>query len=122
MKLPTRNVALVAIFAALHYVLSLIRPYVPAVAIPEINISLEALIALVFGLVLGPYLAALAAFLGAFVAWTLPLGGMGPYVCHSYSRKTLLSVVKNYIRSKNINQLATAALHLRLFSWRNSLT
>ena len=79
MKLTTRNVALVAIFAALYYVLSLITPYVPAIAIPEIKISLEALIASIFGLVLGPYLGALTAFLGAFVAWTLPPGGMSPY-------------------------------------------
>jgi len=78
-KLTTRNVALAAIFAALYYVLSLITPYVPAIAIPEIKISLEALIASVFGLVLGPYLGALTAFLGAFVAWTLPPGNMSPY-------------------------------------------
>jgi hypothetical protein len=38
-----------AVFAALYYVLSLITPYVPAVAIPEIKISLEALIASIFG-------------------------------------------------------------------------
>jgi hypothetical protein len=78
-KLTTRNVALAAIFAALYYVLSLITPYVPAIAIPEIKISLEALIASIFGLVLGPYLGALTAFLGAFVAWTLPPGSMSPY-------------------------------------------
>jgi hypothetical protein len=78
-KLTTRNVALAAIFAALYYVLSLITPYVPAIAIPEIKISLEALIASIFGLVLGPYLGALTAFLGAFVAWTIPPGSMSPF-------------------------------------------
>lgn len=79
MKLSTQNVALMAVFAALYYVLSLITPYVPAVAIPEIKISLEALIASIFGLILGPYLGALTAFLGAFVSWTLPPGSMSPY-------------------------------------------
>ena len=79
MKLSAKNVALTAIFAALYYVLSLITPYIPAVAIPEIKISLEALIASVYGLILGPYLGALAAFVGAFVAWTLPPGSMSPY-------------------------------------------
>lgn len=49
MKLSAQNVALMAVFAALYYVLSLITPYIPAVAIPEIKISLEALIASIFG-------------------------------------------------------------------------
>ncbi|MGB9854127.1 MAG: ECF transporter S component, partial [Candidatus Bathyarchaeales archaeon] len=79
MKLSSKNAALTAIFAALYYVLSLITPYIPAVAIPEIKISLEALIASVYGLILGPYLGALAAFVGALVAWTLPPGSMSPY-------------------------------------------
>jgi uncharacterized membrane protein len=78
-KLSAQNAALVAVFAALYYVLSLITPYVPAVAIPEIKISLEALIATIFGVILGPYLGALTAFVGALVAWTLPPGSMSPY-------------------------------------------
>jgi hypothetical protein len=68
-----------AVFAALYYILSLITPYVPAVGIPEIKISLEALIASLFGLILGPYLGALTAFIGATVSWTLPPVGMSPY-------------------------------------------
>ena len=67
--LTTRNVALMAIFAALYFVLSLITPYVPAIGVPEIKISLEALIATLFGLILGPYLGALAAFLGALIGF-----------------------------------------------------
>jgi hypothetical protein len=79
MRLSTKNVALTAIFAALYYVLSLISPFIPAIAIPEIKISLEALIASVYGLILGPYLGALAAFVGALVSWSLPPGSMSPY-------------------------------------------
>ncbi|MEM2999206.1 MAG: hypothetical protein QXX34_01610 [Candidatus Bathyarchaeia archaeon] len=79
LKLTSRNVALAAIFAALYYVLSLITPYVPAIAIPEIKISLEALIASILGLILGPYLGSLTAFIGAIVAWSLPPGNMNPF-------------------------------------------
>lgn len=79
MKLSTKNVALTAVFAALYYVLSLITPFIPAVAIPEIKISLEALIASVYGLILGPYLGALATFVGVSVAWSLSPGSMSPY-------------------------------------------
>ena len=80
MKLTTRNIALVAIFAALYYVLSLVTPYVPAIGFADIKISLEALIASIFGIVLGPYLGTLTAFLGAIVTWTLPPTGMSPFV------------------------------------------
>jgi hypothetical protein len=79
MRLSTQNIALLAIFAALYYILSLITPYVPAIAAPEIKISLEALIASVYGLVLGPYLGTLASFVGASLAWSLPPGNMSPY-------------------------------------------
>jgi uncharacterized membrane protein len=78
-KLTTRNTALIAVFAALYYVLSIISPYIPAIGIPDIKIQLEALIASVFGLILGPYLGFLAAFMGAFVAWVLPPGSMSSY-------------------------------------------
>ena len=78
MRITTKNLALIAIFAALYYVLSLITPYVPAIGVPDIKISLEALIATIFGIVLGPYLGAATAFLGTFVAFTLPPIGMAP--------------------------------------------
>lgn len=77
-KLTSRQVALIAVFAALYYVLSLITPYVPAIGFADIKISLEALVASVFGILLGPYLGCLTAFTGAFVAWVLPPGGMSP--------------------------------------------
>ena len=78
-KLTARHTALIAVFAALYYVLSIISPYVPAIGVPQIKIQLEALIASVFGLVLGPYLGFLAALTGAFVAWVLPPGSMSSY-------------------------------------------
>jgi uncharacterized membrane protein len=79
LKLSSRNITLVAIFAALYYVLSLITPYIPAIGLPDIKIQLEALIASVFGFVLGPYLGALAAFLGALITWILPPGSASPF-------------------------------------------
>ena len=77
--LTTRNVALVAIFAALYYVLSLLTFNISAPGVAQVQISLLALVASVFGLVLGPYLGTAAAFLGAFVGWVLPPSGMVPY-------------------------------------------
>jgi uncharacterized membrane protein len=77
-KLSTRHLALVAVFAALYYVLSLVSPKIPSIGLPDIKIQLEALIASVFGFVLGPYLGALSAFMGAFVSWVLPPVSMSP--------------------------------------------
>jgi len=74
----TRNIALVAILGALYYVLSLISPFIPFIGLPDLTIKLEALMAAVFGLLLGPYLGALAALLGAGMAWALPPVGMNP--------------------------------------------
>ena len=78
MKISSRNIALVAVFASLYYVLSLISPYIPAVGLPDLKIKLEALMASVFGLILGPYLGASAAFLGAFTTWVLPPSSTNP--------------------------------------------
>lgn len=79
MKLSSRNMALTAIFAALYYILSLILPSLYAIGVPNLQISLEALIASVFGLVLGPYLGALAALFGVLVTWFLPPSSLNPF-------------------------------------------
>jgi len=79
LKLSSRNVALTAIFAALYYVLSLILPSLYAIGVPNLQIRLEALIASVFGLVLGPYLGAFAALFGVLVTWALPPSSFNPY-------------------------------------------
>jgi len=77
--LTTKNVALMAIFAALYYVLSLLTFNISAPGVSQVQISLFALVASIFGLVLGPYLGTAAAFLGAVVGWVLPPSSMAPY-------------------------------------------
>ncbi len=73
--LTSRNLALVAIFAALYYVLSLIAPIRIPTGVGNLEISFAALIASVIGIVLGPYLGTLSTLLGASVAWVLPPSG-----------------------------------------------
>jgi uncharacterized membrane protein len=77
MKITTQQVALMAIFAALFYVLSLIAPIKIPTGIGMIEINFAAMIATVFGLILGPYLGAATALLGSSVTWALM--GMSPY-------------------------------------------
>ncbi|MEM1529956.1 MAG: ECF transporter S component [Candidatus Bathyarchaeia archaeon] len=75
--LNSRKIALIAIFAALYYAMSYL-PGIPAIGAPKVKIQLEAFMASIFGLILGPYLGALTAFLSGFVAWVLPPGSPGP--------------------------------------------
>ena len=99
-KLTSRQIALIAVFAALYYVLALITPYVPAIGFADIKISLEALVASVFGILLGPYLGCLTAFTGAFVAWVLPPGSMSPLSVAFLIAPALNALVTGFIYYK----------------------
>lgn len=78
-KITPKQLALMTVFAALYYVLSLIAPIrIPLPAVGGIvEISFAALIASIFGIVLGPYLGVGAALIGSVISWVL-LGG-SPY-------------------------------------------
>jgi biotin transporter BioY len=108
LKLATRNIALTAIFAALYYVLSLVLPSLYAIGVPNLQIKLEALIASVFGLVLGPYLGALAALLGVCVAWVLPPSGLNPYGVP-------------FLLSPPLNALVVGLVYYRKWKWAFAL-
>ena len=75
MKITTQNLALIAIFAALYYILSLIAPINIPTGVGNLTITFAALFAAVIGLVLGPYLGFTSALLGASIAWILPPSG-----------------------------------------------
>ena len=76
-KIKTQQVALIAIFAALFTCYHLIAPIQIPTGIGTIEIGFAALIATVFGLILGPYLGAAAALIGSSVTWALT--GCLPY-------------------------------------------
>ena len=79
MRISARDEGFIVVFAALYYALSILSLYVPAIGLPELTISLTAFIASVFGILLGAELGALTAFIGAFVSWVLPPGGMSVF-------------------------------------------
>ena len=104
LKLSSRNIALTAVFAGLYYVLSLILPRLYAIGVPNLQISLEALIASVFGLVLGPYLGALAAALGVGITWILPPSSLNPYGVP-------------FLLSPPLNALVVGLIYYRKWKW-----
>lgn len=65
--LSTRDIALTAVFAALSVVIIMFVPGIPIVGMSGARITLDAAIAPIYGLVIGPYLGALAAFLGGII-------------------------------------------------------
>ena len=71
-----RLIASVASFAALYFTLSIL-PGIPVIGFPGITIELEASFASLFGVVLGPYAGALAAFVGTLIAFFY--GGASPF-------------------------------------------
>jgi len=74
--LSSKDVALTASFAALYVIFSVI-PGIPT-GVPGLEIQYEAGLASIFGIILGPYLGALAAFIGTIIAWILPPGSGNP--------------------------------------------
>jgi len=68
LKLSSVEVGFVAIFAALSVVVSKVIPGIPIVGVPDARISLDASLAPIYGIIIGPYLGALAALLGGLIA------------------------------------------------------
>jgi len=66
-SLGARQAAYVAVFAALSVVVITFVPRIPIIGLPGGGITLDAAIAPVYGIVLGPYLGALAALIGGIV-------------------------------------------------------
>jgi hypothetical protein len=69
---------MIAVFSALYYVMSFLPGIKIATGAANVSIQIEAFMASVFGLIMGPYLGALTAFMGAFLAWLLPPGVPSP--------------------------------------------
>jgi uncharacterized membrane protein len=76
-QISAKQIALVALFAALYVIVSIIPvPAIPTTA-GAVTISLSALLASIFGLLLGPYFGGASALLGSAVSWALT--GGSPY-------------------------------------------
>jgi len=67
LNLSTKDVAFVAIFAALSVITIKVVPGIPIIGIPEASIKFDAALAPIYGLVAGPYLGFLAALIAGLV-------------------------------------------------------
>ena len=83
LKLSARDVAFVGVFAALSVVVIRVIPGFPIIVLSESQIKFDAAIAPIYGLILGPYLGSLAAFIGGIVlanSWFSVLTSFAPAV------------------------------------------
>ncbi len=71
-KLSSRNVAFVAIFAAFSAIVIRILPGIPIVGVPGTSIKFDAILAPIYGLIIGPYLGFLAALIGGLITAGTP--------------------------------------------------
>ncbi|MEM2321094.1 MAG: ECF transporter S component [Candidatus Bathyarchaeia archaeon] len=96
MKINAKEVALISVFAALQLIISRL-PGIPIYGVAEGRIEPQLILMPVMGLILGPWVGGLAAFIGNFIAWLIPTTtffGMlmlptvpiGTIVCGSLSR------------------------------------
>ena len=69
-KITTRQIALIAIFAALYTVLRMMQT-IPMIGVEGGKFSLSDVIAPLYGIILGPYVGGLSAILGTFLAIAL---------------------------------------------------
>lgn len=83
LKLSARDVAFIGVFAALSVVVIRVIPGFPIIGLSESQIKFDAAIAPIYGLILGPYLGSLAAFIGGIVlanSWFSVLTSFAPAV------------------------------------------
>jgi len=114
-KLTARDVAYVAIFAALSVVVIKVIPGFPVFGLSGSQIKFDAAIAPIYGLIMGPYLGFLAAFIGGIVlanSWFSVLTSFSPAVSALVAG---LLTQKNYTsNSRSFPGWATAAIVLGL--------
>jgi len=67
-KLSTRDIAFVAIFAALSVIICKTIPGIPIVGVSGAKIKFDVALAPIYGLIIGPYLGFLAALIGGLIA------------------------------------------------------
>lgn len=96
-KVNAKQIALISVFSALQFIISRL-PGIPILGVSEGRIEPQLILMPVIGVILGPWVGGLAAFLGNFIAWLvpsttfygmlmLPTVPIGTIVCGALSRE-----------------------------------
>jgi len=119
-KLSARDVAFVAIFASFSAVVIKFLPGIPIVGVPGSAIKFDAVLAPIYGLVIGPYLGFLAALIGGLITAGSPFD-----ILTSFS-PAVSALVAGFLTQKNASNngnrirgwmLASLVLGLLILGW-----
>ncbi|MEM3731096.1 MAG: ECF transporter S component [Candidatus Bathyarchaeia archaeon] len=99
LQLTTKNVALLAIFASLSFLICKL-PGIPIVGVPEASIKFDAAIAPIYGMVIGPYFGFLAALIGGLLAAGTPFSVLTSF-CPAVSAMVAGFLTSNRISKNN---------------------
>ncbi|MCW4052990.1 MAG: hypothetical protein NWE78_07280 [Candidatus Bathyarchaeota archaeon] len=120
MKFSAREVAFVAFFASLSVVVIEVLPGIPIVGVPGSNIKFDAVLAPIYGLVIGPYFGFLAALLGGLIT------AGDPFSILTSLSPAVSALVAGFLTQKTMRgnggkikgwMLAAAALSLLIVGW-----
>lgn len=120
MKLTTRDVAFVAIFAALSVVAIKVIPGIPIIGVPDASIKFDAALAPIYGLVAGPYLGFLAALIAGLVTAGSPFSVLTSFAPAVSALVAGLLTQKNYRNSESKLKgwmVAALVLGLLILGW-----
>jgi len=119
-RLSTKDVAFVAIFAALSIVIIKIVPGIPIVGVPDASIKFDVALAPIYGLVAGPYLGFLAALIAGLVTAGSPFSVLTSFAPAVSALVAGLLTQKNYKNSQSKLKgwmLAAIVLGLLILGW-----
>jgi len=120
LKLSAQDVAFMAIFAAFSAVVIKILPGIPIVGVPDANIKFDAVLAPIYGLIIGPYLGFLAALFGGLITAGSPFSILTSF-CPAVS-----ALIAGLLTQKNFGNddskirgwmLASVVLCLLILGW-----
>jgi len=120
LEMSTKDVAFVAIFAALSVVTIKVVPGIPIIGVPEASIKFDAALAPIYGLVAGPYLGFLAALIAGLVTAGSPFSVLTSFAPAVSALVVGLLTQRNYRNPESKLKgwmLAALVLGLLILGW-----
>ncbi|MFP3985201.1 MAG: ECF transporter S component [Candidatus Bathyarchaeia archaeon] len=120
MGLSTKDVAFVAIFAALSVITIKIVPGIPIIGVPDASIKFDAALAPIYGLIAGPYLGFLAALIAGLMTAGSPFSVLTSFAPAVAALVTGLLTQRSYRNSESRLKgwmLAAFILGLLVLGW-----
>lgn len=120
LKLSSRDVALMAVFAALSAIVAKVVPGIPIIGLSGASIKFDGAIAPIYGMIIGPYLGFLAGFVGGVIVasdWFSVLTSF----CTAISAFVAGSIVQSIYTSEKWKiqgwMIASAVVGLLILGW-----